>query len=281
MISIDAFVDGVLQYDVAQPFSFPGGEQDLKWNSWIGVDNPVTWVVDLRGASAEELMTAGMVADIACTDFQNSVLFLPYLPAARADKGKPRGAWVYSEIINALRFDSVVVLDPHSGYMTELVNDCHELPFEPFLESAVDLSGSSINAVIAPDEGAMERATRAAEVLAVDLYQAEKKRDFDTGKILSYAAPDLPKHGRYLVVDDICDGGATFKILAESVGLSREKLSLWVTHGIFSGEPYSLQKSYSHIMTTDSHPGCFRVGYTTSIMPVRAAMLDYVQKELL
>ena len=56
-----------------------------------------------------------------------------------------------------------------------------------------------------------------------------------------------------IVVDDICDGGATFISLAESIKKYNEKANwyLIVTHGIFSKGVSELEKYYN-IMCVDN-----------------------------
>jgi ribose-phosphate pyrophosphokinase len=60
-----------------------------------------------------------------------------------------------------------------------------------------------------------------------------KRRDQNTGEIISIEVPDLTGVSELTVVDDICDGGATFIKLRELID-SSIKLNLHVTYGIFS-----------------------------------------------
>lgn len=261
--------------NAAKVFKFPGGELHLKdiKELW-GPNYPDTiWIADVRGADVEDLVVAGLLADVARDHGQKFVLMLPYLPAARADRGVPEGAAIYGAFINSVYADEVIVIDPHSPVMPDYIDNVHVLDGVELVERAVH--GLGFNGVIAPDAGAKTRAARIAEQLHVDLYQAEKKRDFDTGKLLSYKMADsLPASGKYLVVDDICDGGGTFKMLANETGLDASQLSLWVTHGIFSGQADGLKNYYRNIYTTDSHPGSARLGVATSIVPVYIYMLN-------
>ncbi|SHT54102.1 Ribose-phosphate pyrophosphokinase [Mycobacteroides abscessus subsp. abscessus] len=261
--------------NAAKVFKFPGGELHLKDIKELWGDNyPDTiWIADVRGADVEDLVAAALLADVARWHNQRFVLMLPYLPAARADRGVPLGADVYADLINAVNANEVIAIDPHSEAMPQWVRNVHVLNGVELVERAVHRLG--FNGVIAPDAGAKTRAARIAEQLQVDLYQAEKKRDFDTGKLLSYKMADtLPASGKYLVVDDICDGGGTFKMLANETGLDASQLSLWVTHGIFSGQADGLKNYYRNIYTTDSHPGSARLGVATSIVPVYIYMLN-------
>jgi ribose-phosphate pyrophosphokinase len=113
-----------------------------------------------------------------------------------------------------------------------------------------------------------------ADKLNVPLIVARKERNFETGALRSYDLPKLDPTKRHLVVDDICDGGGTFALLAQAAGVPKSQLALWVTHGIFSGAATNLSNYYEHILTTDSHPGHNRVGCATTIVPVYTAMYE-------
>ncbi|RYF48025.1 MAG: phosphoribosyltransferase [Cytophagaceae bacterium] len=56
-----------------------------------------------------------------------------------------------------------------------------------------------------------------------------------------------------LIVDDICDGGGTFiGLAAELRKLNPERISLAVSHGIFSKGIDPLTNWLDHVYTTDS-----------------------------
>lgn len=256
--------------EVARPFKFPGGELDLK-ELKNDFNAPVTWVADVRGADLEDLVTAALLADVAQQNYERFVLMLPYLPAARADRGTPCGASVYARLINAMNAEHVITIDPHSPIMPAQVNNLVKVDPVPLVRQA--LGGREYDFVIAPDHGAVERAQQVASALGIPMFIAEKKRDFETGQLLSYEI-DLPSINdgmRYLAVDDICDGGGTFKLLAKAIWdhtrCYKPNIGLWVTHGIFSGAADSLRSLYTNIYTTDSHPGSGRVGVATTIVP--------------
>lgn len=261
-------------------FTFPGGEHHLAQIPEF--NDPVTWVAHVRGADPNDLIKAALLADVARQRSEQFVLLLPYLPAARADRGVPLGSRVYADLINTMSAERVVVIDPHSDAAAEQVTNVYRTDAAELVEQAVrqwdhDRPQLNIDAVIAPDKGARNRAERVAKRLDVDLYQADKKRDFATGEILGIEmTEDLPKSGRYLVVDDICDGGGTFAGLADAIALPREQLILWVTHGIFSGHANFLRHVYSRILTTDSHPGHNRVDVATTIVPTFVHLMSAV-----
>lgn len=270
--------------NAAEVFKFPGGEVHLRNIDPAEDDCGTTvYVADVRGADVHDLMAAALWADVARDRGQLFALLLPYLPAARSDRGTPTGGAVYAQMINGIYADRVIGIDPHSEAITWWVDALQVLDPLPLLARALNSAGHLLryDGVIAPDAGATARATAVAAALGADLYQAEKHRDFNTGKILSYKMTErLPLTGRYLVVDDICDGGGTFRFLADATGLFSSRLGLWVTHGIFSGEATKLRHYYDNIYTTDSHPGHNRVGCATSIVPTFVYMHKAIEEFL-
>jgi ribose-phosphate pyrophosphokinase len=111
--------------------------------------------------------------------------------------------------------------------------------------------------VVAPDKGAVKRATLVAEsLISLDTPErilfGEKVRDPGSGEILetlvltrmgetfTHLTPDklapFPLKGKpMLIVDDICDGGRTFIELAKVLReFEPSEIILYVTHGIFS-----------------------------------------------
>jgi ribose-phosphate pyrophosphokinase len=94
------------------------------------------------------------------------------------------------------------------------------------------------DAVCYPDKGALEK----HKLLYLDFpyMYGEKVRDQQSGRIISYAVKQSNNYeaqigDRILIVDDICDGGATFVLLAHKLlELGIKEVNLFVTHGIFS-----------------------------------------------
>lgn len=240
-----------------EPFRFPGGEWHLRLPK-----NETPTAAIMHGADADDLIVLSLWSDWAHSEGVEPTLFLPYLPAARADRGVPFGAKVYADIINAAGFAEVVVFDPHSPVAPTLIENVRIVDSAPVIRNAIfgrsGLTGDYA-AIIAPDKGAVERASRTADLLGLPLLTATKSRDFATGKLTGFHAPEgVPESGRLLIVDDICDGGGTFMGLAEALNVGRERLSLWVSHGIFSGRANLLTEHFGAIYTTDSHPGARR-----------------------
>ncbi len=92
--------------------------------------------------------------------------------------------------------------------------------------------------MIAPDKGAVERATLVQQALGLhSVVYATKVRNPEDGQILRTEVPeDVGYKGKnLLIVDDICDGGRTFIELAKVLRqFDPSRIDLYVTHGIFS-----------------------------------------------
>ncbi len=251
-----------------EPFKFPGGE----WHLRLPAEPEIPAYARVNGCTADDLVLLGLWADSAHQAGHRAIAHIPYLPAARADRGTPFGARVYANMINAAGLDEVVVFDPHSPVAPGLVQNIRIVYSAEVLADVLREAGEAdaYSAVLAPDKGAVERASKAADALGLPLFTATKTRDFDTGKLTSFEVPQLPRSGRILVVDDICDGGGTFRGLATAAGIGRDRLGLWVSHGIFSGAAGELTGHFAQIFTTDSHPGARRAdvgAHVTELAP--------------
>jgi ribose-phosphate pyrophosphokinase len=179
-------------------------------------------------------------------------LVLPYLPGARQDRVNPTGDVLFSaksvaDMINARQFGSVISVDPHSEVMPGLIHNFRAYPLERVYEKLP----LGYDGVIAPDHGAVARASKAANTLGVPVTYAGKFRDPSTGALTGFeVSVDEGRH--YVVIDDICDGGGTFIGLGELIREQGATADLYVTHGLFSKGTNALKKIYKNIITTDT-----------------------------
>lgn len=241
---------------------FPAGEAHIKVVNENDRKGPLTEVARVYGSGGDDLFTLAMWADAARRRDAITVLQMPYLPGARADHADfvPLGAEVYARFINSLGVDEVICFDPHSPVMPAMIErvttidsiDSTRLVRQHVVGKRRDDRAQRYSGIIAPDKGAVERAQKVAEACHLPLYRAEKVRDPDTGKLSGFTCEPLPDEGRFLVVDDICDGGGTFMGLAEATGLPRDRLGLYVSHGVFSGRAVDLNDFFGEVWTTDS-----------------------------
>jgi ribose-phosphate pyrophosphokinase len=210
----------------------------------------------VRPASFETLFVALAFVDaLAARALAVPRLVLPCVPGGRQDRTNDSGDYLFTlrtvaDAINARRFPSVTVIDPHSDVTPALIERCAVAA--PVLGTA-RLDRSYVG-VIAPDCGATRRAARIASEIGVPLYHAWKTRDVSTGRLAGFGCEDLPP-GLHLIADDLCDGGGTFIGLAQAIanqGIPAVTLDLYVTHGLFTKGVAELHRYFGRIYCTDS-----------------------------
>jgi len=239
-----------------ETFFFPGGEPHaripadfgpallfLKARTW----NDVGLALCVLNALNQQSRKNGV--------YHNIWLFAAYFPGARQDRSDgqtPLTSTIYLEMFVS-EVDRIFTFDVHSEFTENFV-------YHNFMPSDLPINSLFIEQprIIIPDAGAKRRAEDFASELDVDyeLIQCEKHRDFATGKFTGFKMPPLPAPGHYLIVDDICDGGGTFNLLAKEFAKDplavESTLSLWVSHGIFSKGPNAISSVIGRIYTTDS-----------------------------
>ncbi len=194
------------------------------------------------------------------------ILVLPYLPYARADRrfvtGDCFGLEVFANILNGLQIP-VVTLDVHSAISNKLIERLNSIEPTSLIRQAIrhseDVSASSRLTLLFPDDGAKKRYSVLGDQLDVDVLHCMKVRDKATGKLSRFSVPAKEefKNANVLLIDDICDGGGTFLGIADAMKEYGFKLSLYVTHGIFSKGLEPLLKRFDRMYTTDSFvSGC-------------------------
>lgn len=231
----------------------------------------------------QELQAALMLTDLLRQESPRALftLYIPYFPGARQDRINLSGditfgAKYYARLINSYNFDKVVVADPHSDVVAALVNNCVVLPINGILAHGLgyELMTSLIDhydGIIAPDGGAGKRAYEVGHFFNVPVKQAWKHRNVANGSLEGFGIEPI-EPGKYLIVDDICDGGGTFtgldSILPEGVSCD-----LYVTHGIFSNGIRDLVAHFDNIYTTNSI-GQYHTHPNLRVLDIREAVLN-------
>lgn len=251
--------------------TFPGGEPHVH----LPVDrirDQYIWV-DARLATAEGWMRLmATLWAIAAIGPKWLGLHIPYFPGARQDRQETGGAFsveMYTSMLGTLfgQINAIVIVDPHSGVAGQMLNKI--APTYPIFPTEIfPANQQKYDGVIRPDKGAESRSYEMAKLLGVPLFRAEKHRDGVTGKLSGFSCELLPQVGRFLIADDICDGGGTFVGLADEIRKTSPEivLDLYVTHGIFSkdfGDLYQRKDEvmrFKRIITTDSFPSWRKPG---------------------
>ena len=219
--------------------NFSGGELQVRIPQeylWHG-ESEITAYLKSPWAIMEMLLTVDAMKRALSVDRLDR-LVIPYFPYARQDRvcapGEALSAKVMADLINGLGFHTVVIFEPHSPVSPALLNNCE-------VYTIMNVEGSdhfdSYDYLIAPDAGAEKRVAAIAQWTGKDMLVATKVRNTKTGAITRtelHSDADLTGK-RVAIIDDICDGGATFVALAALLKLrGAARVDLWVSHGIFS-----------------------------------------------
>lgn len=235
---------------------FPGGEPHVKVPFF---SEPLLLHLKLR--TWNDVGFAALLLDALARQPQNmgANVFVPYFPGARQDRTDGRAALTVEVMANLLgRGHPMTFFDTHSD-----VTSRHMIRRGPVNELrpadlAIPRSLADYAGVIIPDHGAVARATAFRDRFIPDrpLIACAKKRDSQSGRLSGYEMSPLLRAGRYIIVDDICDGGGTFNLLAKAFRedplAPRSSLELFVSHGIFSKGLDAIDSAIDHIITTDS-----------------------------
>lgn len=216
--------------------------------------NPDTicYVVNLQECNFNELPVALHLLQDALINLDVNLmmaantLYCDYLPYARADRRFAENesfglaSWI-SQLEETTMLDLIVSLDIHNPKALDKLDLCIGIEnklLADVIRNVLPFDYRRPDVVVAPDLGAIDRATRVATKLGCsDVIFATKTRDKDTGRITSTNLPeDYILHGKsVMIVDDISDGGGTFIPLAELLkDRGAKEVTLLVSHGIFS-----------------------------------------------
>jgi len=195
-------------------------------------------------------------------------LYAPYFMGARSDRRFTEGDVNYLKqvicpIINAQKFESVMVLDPHSDVLEACLDNFEKTSNHEIVKRALTDIDNKNDAqericLVSPDAGAYKKIFDVAQKFGIDkVITATKVRDIRTGKILHTEIPVLDQHEKikYVIVDDICDGGRTFLELAKAIHGSRPTAEVYlvVTHGIFSKSFLELSRELKKVYSSNSY----------------------------
>lgn len=229
---------------------FPGGEPHVKIPEF-----QEDVILYLKARTWNDTTFGALVIDALKRQGRFLEAFIPYFPAARQDKTNGRAPLTLELIGDFIGHSEFSVFDPHSSKI-----NTYTYVVDEFMPTDLDLPiVSNVVGIVAPDRGAHARAAAFRDKFYPDADEiiCEKVRNQDTGYIERYDIVKPPtRAGHYIVVDDICDGGFTFNLLATALDNNYygkdSTLELFVSHGIFSKGLDAISPRYTKITTTDS-----------------------------
>ena len=256
-----------LKFKISQ---FPDGQQSLDLTEWSQLnkyDDPVKIITRLNSFRDVEILICAVATIRNFKTNREIALVVPYFLGARSDRKFQDGGVNYLKqvicpIINSLNFTAVVTLDPHSDVLEACLNNFEKVDNLKLVDEALSyIIGEDEEdqvVLVSPDAGAYKKVFDVAKFMKIEkIITATKVRDLKTGNILRTEIPVLDQHRKlkYVIVDDICDGGRTFIELAKAIKASRPTAEIYliVTHGIFSGGFYDLNEMFDGIFCTNSY----------------------------
>lgn len=276
---------------------YPDGQISAKYEGSQPMYQMGNMVIKERINSYEDLFFVRSIADIINSTYHVHAfkLFIPCMFGQRSDKRfstlQSFDLKLICDVINECNFAKVQIFDPHSDVCLALIKNSEKVSsFEYVKEALYDIStrqmiragiyNSDQLVLISPDAGAYKKVFEYGKNLNVPVMAGVKHRSLDGTVNLTFTGG---VHGKdCLIVDDLCDGGYTFEVLAK--GLKEHganKVYLYVSHGLFSKGFVDLVSCIDHIYCTNSikeiGPDVAKKFRTSADMyPEDAIELDYV-----
>lgn len=240
--------------------TFPDGQIHLK-----NIDIWKNPIVNCRIRNGDDILKLYLFKNLLSQNgFKIEKLKIYWLASLRWDRpiNYPHESYdlrVFSDLINKLEIENVEIFDPHSTCALAAINNSIDMKEQliKFYKHSPLLAKSII---VIPDEGARKRCDIFLENVSENkssYIQCFKKRIGDKVLIdfkLNNITVSEIKNSNLLIVDDICDGGATFIAIAEALkSLSPKKIDLMVSHGVFSKGLEKLHEYFENLYTTDSY----------------------------
>ena len=243
--------DSDIKYSISR---FPDGEVQISLGDFSHKEQIQ---VKCRITNAEDLFILMQVLDILDRHEVSYVLSIYYLMGMRMDRvmdfNRPFTLKIVLNSLKNCNADNIEILEPHSdiyydyrfgGKFTEL-----------YIENSPSNNVWNGFQIVLPDAGAKERYDFQYVGTALT---CSKVRDLTTGKILEIKIdnPEAISDKPLLILDDLCDGGDTFCDIAKafnSLGISKERLNIAVTHMVNPKGIKNLSENFNHVWFTNSY----------------------------
>jgi len=253
MISINGYPIGTKCY--------PNNERILETSNILNLAfNIRKFTIEMKYTTDIDISMLSMVKRYIDDTIENPevTLIMKYVPYSRMDRniqGYMFSLKYFCKMINDLNFHKVMVLDAHSNVTIALLDRCVEIDVDQYINKV--FNKVNIDYVFYPDTGAQKRYSETLMTRRKSFY-GNKKRNLNTGDIISYELVDCPEDIQdkdILIIDDLCAKGFTFYNAAQKLKeKGADKVYLYVSHcenSIYKGE---LIKSdlVDKVFTTDS-----------------------------
>lgn len=247
--------------------TFPDGQPHIAFPSLSNIDRfKEDWILRCRITNAQDLMNVILAVETLHSHNVAVDLQILYLCGGRMDRRlserEPYTLKAITQVINSLQVRSVSVFAAHSKTTVDLLNnydeytDCfgersfYDLASIHAVRDMTNATDMTLNAdtrqyfrrkpitFVYPDEGASKRYSKMDLLKSwpfANTVTLSKHREERTGVIHGMKIIDGTPSDICIIIDDLCDGGATFKGAAKVLKDNGAKqVALIVAHGIFS-----------------------------------------------
>ena len=249
--------------------TFPDGEPHIKI---IDLDRKKDVNVICRIANPTDLFILMQVGNILN---RQGIIFdikITYLMSMRMDRvmnfNEAYSLEIVANMINSLNARKVKILEPHSEKTLMLIKRSSKIDNDILLSDYLK---------VYPDEGAAGRynAYPMKDVIF------KKKRNLSDGKIISIEPINkdlLYKSDKpIMVIDDLCDGGMTFKLIADYLNevVPNHELNITVTHMVNPKGIQTLSENYNKVYFTNSYKD-----WSKEKLPSNVFVIDWNKEKL-
>ncbi len=199
-------------------------------------------------------------------------IVIPYFGYARQDtkfqEGEPISAKAIANLIS-LNADKVITVDPHKEHILDFFStsaySCSAVP-----EIAKYLKEKNIDMILAPDQGALERAKKASEIIECDVDYMEKTRINDSTIKIKPKKLNAKNKNVAIIDDIISTGGTMAKSIQQLKKHGAKNVFVACSHGLFAGDAVKklVNAGCSEIISTDTVQSDFsRVKISPCLLP--------------
>ena len=265
---------------VLKQSTFPAGERYIKIENTDEIHNFITKDsivnVYLNSADSNSIMDCLLLSDAISRVLKNNFmlnLITSYLPYSRQDRvckeGESFSLSVFLDMITNF-YDKVFTIDMHNPKVLEsslhLISSFIDNTDVNYSSKFINVFGdySDLNSIpqdgtyfVAVDEGATNRTVKAKKYFnnSNNIIQFKKVRDNGKVKVTLADNQEYIKDAKkFIITDDIIDGGATFNKIAEALYNINEEADfiLVASHGIFSAGLETLKHNFDSLFVLDN-----------------------------